>query len=150
MVRYMSVLKSKRKPGRLQVLTKAAELARYTIEITSNEKNFPKRHRWQLTQRILDDAMGIYCCIRMANSVRPVQITLEDDFRYRLAQQRAAHAHVESLLGLMEIAYEVFSIDGGRIEHWTGLVVEVDRLLLAWRKSDRENFKRMSAADKGA
>lgn len=38
----MSVVKSKRGEGQLLVITKANELATYTIKICSNEKNFPK------------------------------------------------------------------------------------------------------------
>ena len=42
----MSVVKSKRGIGKMLVVTRANELAVYTIRICSNEKNFPKRYRW--------------------------------------------------------------------------------------------------------
>ena len=39
----MSVIKSKRQDGKLQVLIKARELATYTTHILGNEKVFPER-----------------------------------------------------------------------------------------------------------
>ena len=50
----MSVVKSKQTEGKLLVVTKARELAAYTIKICSNEKNFPKRYRWCITAKIVD------------------------------------------------------------------------------------------------
>ena len=52
----MSVVKSKRGEGQLLVLSKANELATYTIKICSNEKNFPKHYRWCITSKIVDAA----------------------------------------------------------------------------------------------
>lgn len=66
----MSVVESKREEGKLRAATKAKELAVYTIRICSNEKNFPKRYRWCLTNEIVRAALQINCCIEKANSVR--------------------------------------------------------------------------------
>ena len=55
----MSVVKSKRGEGQLLVITKANELATYTIKICSNEKNFPKHYRWCITSKIVDAAIEI-------------------------------------------------------------------------------------------
>ena len=49
----MSVPKSLRSEGKLRVITKANELAAYTIKICSNENCFPKRYRWCLTSKML-------------------------------------------------------------------------------------------------
>ena len=65
----MSVVASKRGEGKLLVLTKANELAVYTIRICSNERNFPKRYRWCITAKIVDSAMDISNYANMANSV---------------------------------------------------------------------------------
>ena len=63
----LSVIKSKRQEGKLQVLTKARELCAYTVMVCKNEKNFPKRDRWILTQPIVGEALAIMSCIRRAN-----------------------------------------------------------------------------------
>ena len=48
----MSVIKAKRSEGRLEILTQANNLAAYTVQICKNEKYFPKRDRWIMTQHI--------------------------------------------------------------------------------------------------
>jgi len=65
----MSVVKSKRGEGQLLVITKANELAAYSIKICSNETNFPKRYRWCITNKIVDAATEISNNAVMANSV---------------------------------------------------------------------------------
>lgn len=55
----MSVIKAKRQEGKLSVLVKAREMCVYTITICKNEKNFPKRNRWILTQPIVSEALAI-------------------------------------------------------------------------------------------
>ena len=64
----MSVVKSKRGKSKFEVLVKANELAAFTIRICSNEKNFPKRYRWAITSKIVNEAIDICRYIRKANS----------------------------------------------------------------------------------
>lgn len=140
----MSVIKSKRQEGRLVVLTKAREMCSYTLTICKNEKHFPKRGRWILTQPIVTEALEIMSCIRRANSVR---VESRTDYTYRRNQQVQALAHAEALLTLMDIAYEVLNIDSDRIQHWTGLVLEVETLLQKWRRSDSERYATFKEPD---
>ena len=46
-----------------------------------------------------------------------------------------------ALLTMMDIAYATFGIDDDRIQHWVGLVIDVQNLLRNWRKSDSEKYK---------
>ena len=96
----MSVIKSKREEGQLLVLTKARELCAYTVTVCKNEKNFPKRDRWILTQPIVTEALSVMSCIRHANSVR---VETQQDYDYRRNQQVQAYAHAEALLTLMDV-----------------------------------------------
>lgn len=137
----MSVIKAKREEGQLVVLTKARVLCSYTVTICKNEKNFPKRDRWILTQPIVTETLSIMSCIRRANSVR---IETQADYDYRRNQQVQAYAHAEALLTLMDIAYEALNVESDRIEHWTGLVLEVETLLQKWRRSDGARHKMFS------
>ena len=87
----MSVVKSKRDEGRLLVLTKANELATYTIKICSNEKNFPKHYRWCITSKIVDAAVEISNNANMNLFMsRTVQTTFcESSFKLALASTYA-------------------------------------------------------------
>lgn len=133
----MSVIKAKRQEGKLSVLVKAREMCVYTITICKNEKNFPKRNRWILTQPIVSEALAIMSCIRRANAVN---VETKEDYIYRRQQQIEAYSRCEAMLTLMEIAYKVLSIDSERVEHWTGLVVETESLLQRWKRSDKERY----------
>ena len=134
----MSVVKSKRGESDLNVITKARELASYTLHICSNEKNFPKRYRWCITNYIISDAFEIHRNTRKANSVF---VSRKSDYETRRQFQNKAIAAIDSMLGDMDIAYATFGINDDRIEYWTGLVIEIQKLLRNWRKSDQERYK---------
>lgn len=131
----MSVPKSRRGQGRLEVLTKALDLADYTITVCKNEKNFPKRDRWILTNRIVEAVLDIAENIRRGNTIR---VEREEDFLRRREYQQKATESAEWALTLIDIAYRNLGIETARVEYWTGLVLEVERLISAWRKSDRD------------
>ena len=135
----MSVPKSKRGQGRLEVLTKALDLVDYTIVICKNEKNFPKRDRWILTNRIVEAVLDVAENIRKGNTIR---VDREEDFIRRREYQQQATESAEWALTLIDIAYRNLGIESGRVEYWTGLVLEVERLISAWRKSDRDTWNR--------
>ena len=136
----MSVVKSKRTKSELEVVTKAIALASYTIHICSNEKNFPKRYRWCLTAKIVEHTVDICNDINKANSV---YVSSAKDFQTRRQYQNKALASTCSLLTMMDIAYATFGINDDRIEHWVGLVIDVQKLIRNWRRSDSEKHKNL-------
>ncbi len=133
----MAVPKTKRSEGQLTVLVKANDLATYTIKICSNEENFPKRYRWCITDKLVDSALEINNNIVMANSVRVLD---KEDAALRKKFQNKAIAASYALLSMVDIAYRTFGIKSSRIEHWTGLVLEVQNYLRNWKKSDAERY----------
>ncbi len=136
----MAVIRVNRRPGKFEILSKAMDLCVYTITICKNEKHFPKRNRWILTQPIVNEAVAILTNVRYANSVR---ITEREDYLYRRQMQAEAFAHSEALLSLIEIAYNCLNLEPERVEYWTGLVVEVEDKIKGWQRSDRERYKAM-------
>jgi hypothetical protein len=136
----MSVVKSKRDEGELVVVTKANELATYTIKICSNEANFPKRYRWCITNKIVDAALEINNQIIKANSVF---VKDQSDYELRKKYQTEGLAATYSLLSMIDIGYRIFGIDSKRIKHWTGLVLDVQNLMRNWRKRDIERYKNL-------
>lgn len=134
----MSVVSSKRGMGRLTVFTKANDLAAFTIRICSNEKNFPKHYRWCVTAKIVDAALDINNYITMANSVF---VQSENDVALRHQFQQKAIASSYALLSMIDIAYRTFGIDSAKIDHWTGMILELQNLLRNWKKSDKDRYK---------
>lgn len=139
----MSVIKAKRAPGKFEVLVKARNLCVYTLGICKNEKSFPKRNRWILTQPIVNEALAMLSCIRRANAVRVVRA---EDYVYRRGQQAEAYARAEALLALIDLAYNVLGLEARRVEYWTGLVLEAEDKLKNWQKSDRERYGELCGA----
>jgi hypothetical protein len=133
----LSVVKSKRTQSELEVVTKAIALSTYTIKICSNEKSFPKRYRWCLTGKIVDFTIDICNFVNMANSVF---VSNANDFKTRRQYQNKALASSYALLTMMDIAYNTFNIEDRRIEHWVGLVIEVQRLIRNWRRADSTRY----------
>lgn len=119
-------------------MTCVKALCTYTVNVCKNEKHFPKRNRWILTQPIVTEALAAMSCIRHANAVRVVE---REDYIYRYSEQQKAYAHLEALLSLIEIAYGVLGVEVKAIEYWTGLVLQTEEKLQAWKKSDRERYK---------
>lgn len=129
----MSVVKSQREEGKLAVITKAGELATYTIHICSNEKNFPKRYRWCITAKIVECAVNISNLCNMANSVF---VRDDDDYLLRKHYQTEALAETYAMLNMIDIGYRTFGIDSDKIEYWTRLVYDVQNLIRSWKKKE--------------
>lgn len=134
----MAVVKSKRGKSTLETYTKANALAVYTIQICSNEKCFPKHYRWCITSKIVDAAVEINNNITKANSIT---VKVPEEYKLRRLYQDKALAATYALLSMMDIAYRTFGIEGNRMEHWTGLVMEVQNLLRNWKHSDEQRYK---------
>ena len=134
----MSVPKGKRTEGKLQVLVELQALCTYTIQICKNEKSFPKRDRWILTQHIVKLAVEAYTLARKANAVRVMTM---DDYKLRRSYQIQCKSSLEALLGLIDIAYMALQLDGQRVEFWTKSVMSAEDKLAAWRSGDRKRYK---------
>lgn len=135
----MAVVKSKRGENELDIITKSRELAVYTIRICTNEKNFPKRYRWCVTNEIVKSANIIHSNINKSNEVF---VKDRSDYELRKRYQNIALAEIGSFLGNMDIAFELFGVDADRVFHWTGLVIDVRTLLRNWKKSDDKRFNK--------
>lgn len=136
----MSVPEGKRTESKLEVQTRAKALALYTVSICGNEKLFPKRDRWAVTNRIVSVALTIMEEVDAANDIF---VSERSDYILRRRSQTIALSGTAKMLGLMELAYAKYGIPGERMEYWTGLVLGVRDLVKKWRKSDRDRFGRI-------
>lgn len=136
----MSVVKSKRGKSKFEVLIKANELAAFTIRICSNEKNFPKRYRWTIASKIVDETIDICRFIRKANK-RALDRAKPTEYKKRLKYQNKALGNIDSMLALMDIAYYTFNIKDEKIDNWVSMVVSLQTLLESWKKSDKQYMK---------
>ena len=133
----MSVVKSKREVGDLAVITAAAELARYTVQVCTNENNFPKRFRWAITNKIVDCAVDINIYLNAANSVF---VEYPEDFRIRQSYQKKALALTHSLVATIKVAHKTFNIEASRRECWGRKIQNVRALTQSWIRADKERY----------
>jgi len=134
----MSVPENRRKESKLAVQTKAKELAYYTVKICSSEKVFPKRDRWIITNRIVSTVLTIMEEVDVANDI---YVSTKGDFELRRKSQTIAFSSTAKLLGLMELAYIKYGIEGNKMMNWTQLVVDTRNLIKKWRQVDKERYK---------
>lgn len=137
----MSVIVSKRGRQKFGVITKALILARHTVKVCANEKNFPKKYRWILTKEMIVESLKIVTNIRKANNLDLRHPELRAD-RYRY--QMEANGSCEALLTLIEVAWGILPLSEQKVEYWTGLVVDVEEALAAWLDSDKRRVKELS------
>lgn len=116
----------------MQVIIKAKELASYTLKVTSNNNNFPKKFRFTLVDRMQRKSFEIYESLLEANRTR-----VENKYtRYDLQTQ--AIVSCEELLFYIEMSMMQNIITPKRAEYWSGLVSDVKHMTLAWRKRDKD------------
>lgn len=134
----MSVVDGKRGEGDLKVITVSGDLCDYTLQITSAEKHFPKRYRWSITNRILQITLDIDDHLIHANSV----YVREGDgsLLRRQTHQLEALELTHVLLRNINRAYRRFGVDSFNIQHWTGLVIKLQKLIRGWYQKDKERY----------
>jgi hypothetical protein len=133
----MTVPVERRTESKFEIMTKANELAKYTVKICSNEKNFPKRYRWCITYQIVENAVEINCDINRANAI---YVKTKADWKQRRAYQKKAQADIAALITLLDIAKCTFNINGKRMYYWCGLINDVRTKLKAWMESDEKRY----------
>lgn len=134
----MSVKVSERTDGDLLVIVKAKRMAAHTLRLTMNEKVFPKRYRFTLTNKIVDKVFSIYTLLYEANEMYPHS---QKELDVRLYNQRLAMAYCRSLMSMIEIAKETFGLEEKKTEYWISMIFEVRIMTAKWLQKDVERFK---------
>lgn len=132
----MSVPVGKRGKNTLEVWMKAVELAKYTMEITANTKNFPGRYR-PMVERINAAAIGIAGDLWKANKIfigRGCDPRAKQD---RAFLQNRAINQIDDLLFLIDLSGKVLKRESRKTAMWAKKAVAVKKLAVAWRNSDK-------------
>lgn len=129
-----------RTEGKYDVILASKELAGYTIKLTQNEKNFPKRYRLSVTNKIQDKAIEIVDCLIMAQEIFP---NTRLEYQQRQLYQKQARAACRSMMTLIEIAADTFGVRAGTFQYWTKEATELRNHLTAWIMSDQKRFQNL-------
>jgi len=136
----MSKLENQRDPGKYDSVEKAKELAGYVIRLTSNEKKFPKRYRFTVTEKIINRALSIADCLAMANEIFPNTVVELDR---RILYMKEARASCRSLLLMVEVAANTFNVQPSTFRELTVSVKDLKKHVTAWIEKDKERFKKI-------
>lgn len=138
----MSVPAGKRDEGELKVITVSGKLCDYTLQITANEKHFPKRYRWSITNRIVQTTLDIDDHLIYANAVyvRPNDGSLLRRQQHQLKALELTHV----LLRNIDRTYRRLGIDSGRVQYWTGEIRALQKLIIGWYKQDKERYDKIT------
>ena len=142
----MSVRSDKRGETKLAVLENAKKLSEYTLRKCTNNNIFPLRFRNSITTRLNNASMDAMICIFKANKVL---VKTEEDFTMRRNFQNEAHANIQTMLVLIDLAYKMFEgLTGKKVDYWITLCYETDEKLMAWMRSDAKRYEKLLAENK--
>lgn len=129
---------SERTQGDYDILQETKEIAGYVLRITQNEKHFPKRYRFSVTNKLQEKAMDIIANLIEAYEIYP---NSQAEFDERLSRMKVARAEIRSLLTLTEVAATAFEIKASTFEYLTRQLMDLKKHLTAWIQSDLKRFK---------
>jgi len=133
----MSVVRSKRSDSDMEFVHTARELQIYTIQKCVH---FPKRYTFYISQPISQTATHIHQCVKMANSIYPLnanEVQMRRDLLLR------ANAELNSLVSQIEVAHELFGLEHNVMKFWMDIVDREIRLVKGTLKKDRERYKNL-------
>ena len=134
----MSVPVNQRSESKLEVCIQAHELCCYTLQITSNHKNFPEQFQYSLTDKIVDTAIEIHTLVWSANNVL---VNSHEDYVNRISLQEQATIKCNILLSLIEVAHRVYHLSSKRVIYWSGKAIRTRELIRGWRDKDRKRYQ---------
>lgn len=140
---------NKRGENTLQVWLDAVALARYTMEITANKKNFPARYD-EMTGRINACAINAAGDLWKANQIyvgkgsdalTPEQAQADGErlaraWSERLGLEHKAIEELNEMLFLIDLAGKVLHRPAKKTLYWANLARGVKHLAVKWRESE--------------
>jgi len=122
-----------KEPSELTVITKAKDLVKHTMILTSNTDRYPKKYRFTLTDRLQNKVLSIYECLLEANELN---LNVPEERRQRQALQTRVLTYTKELLYFIELSVELKLLELKSAEYWSKLVFDIRYMTMAWRKKD--------------
>lgn len=116
----------------LEVIRKAKELAKHTLQVTSNANHYPKKFRFSLVDKMQNKSLEIYEMLMEAN-----RTNLQTHKRERLELLTKVITYCDQLNFYIELSHNLHIINADRMEYWTKLVCDVKYMTIAMRTKDR-------------
>ena len=134
----MSVPKSQRE-DKSDVCYLASQLELKVIRMVMNEKYFPKRARFVISNKLVDLATDVSINYDAANDIFP---NTEEKLETREKFQIIGRAKFVALKKQLNIVYQLFNIPGEVIGEVFDLTSQIEKKYSNWFKSGRKVLKR--------
>lgn len=124
----------------LQVVIDARRLYCHSVKIMGNEKVFNPKNDFQNSTliKIQESLLSVYTRVWDANRIN---VSKEPDLACeRLTLQKWAIVDCKRLFALFELAKPQFHIASAKFWNWMNMLVELNKKLDAWHKSDVERY----------
>ena len=140
----MSVPEEKRRQGKMAVVLKAQQLAKYTNEIFANTRKFDPIFKEILGDKIISLGQNIFIYCKLANGIRVTKpVTNEIIPRNRIRRkeyQDKAIDQCEILEGYIDMAHDSYHMSAKRTAYWTKLTVETKMYIKKWQAADNKRY----------
>lgn len=117
----------------LDVISKSIDLMKYTIQITSNHKRYPKKFLI-LIQKIQSACLEIYDALMRANRL---QLQLNTEKSERLKLQTEAITLCDELSCFIQLSMDLNLIGSDTVEYWQKKISDIKYMTIAWRSKDK-------------
>jgi len=135
---FISVNKSQRMDNST-VCYLADQLEYKVIKMTMNEKYFPKRARFIITNQIIESTMNVAKNFNIANNIFPNK---EENVKFREQYQAIGKANLISLEHQLNLCNRLFNIPSSVLEEIFDMINEIKSKYSNWVKSARKTLKR--------
>ena len=102
--------------------------------MTMNEKYFPKRARFIITNKLIDSVMNVSANFFAANAIYPNN---EEKLKIREQYQIIGKANLSALEHQLNVANQLFNIPDGVLNEIFGLTSQINKKYNNWFKSGR-------------
>ena len=117
----------------LDVILKSIDLMKYTIQVTSNHKRYPKKFLI-LVQKIQSTCLEIYDSLMRANRL---QLQLNTEKAERLKLQTEAITLCDELSCFIQLSMDLNLIGTDTVEYWQKKISDIKYMTIAWRSKDK-------------
>lgn len=118
----------------LEVISKSIDLMKYTYQVTSNTKRYPRKFI-MLIQEIQRTCMEIYKNLMQANRL---QLQLNTEKLERIKMQTQTITLCDELSCFVQLSMDLNLIGSDTVAHWQEKISSIKYMTIAWRKKDQK------------
>lgn len=138
----MSVPRPRRNENKLQALKDAEEAISYIVLMCNNENCIPKKFRWSLANRIIDEGINLILNISEANKIRAKTVK---EYEERINKQTLAIESMNRIWVILTLIEKTIPMEVRKLDKCCELLYKSEVTLVGWKQSDVTKYKKLLA-----